>query len=142
MRKRAGVVFLVMLAAISLIACGGASDPTGPQAVYEAHIEARNAYDMEAALLYVAEDAVFDTAFGTYTGTEEITVFLQDSFDTLFQTELLDVEVDGNTVTATEDIVTDHGDIPDLKSETVVEDGLIVSYTLEFPCVPGLEQCD
>jgi ketosteroid isomerase-like protein len=135
------MMVLAAVGLVSLTACSVQQEPTGPQEVLEAHIEAKNAYDMDAALSFVADDAVFDTAFGDYTGKAEITEFLQDEFDRLVQTELSDVEVNGDLVTAKATLEWGTSN-PRMESETIVQDGRITSYRLFFPCNPVLEDCD
>lgn len=140
MFKRHLPVVLIVLA-VALAACGGGQTATDPLSVFEAHIEARNAYDLDGALSMVADDAVFDTPFGQYTGKEEITVFLEDTFASEFQTTLEEPTVEGDTLTVIEN-VTREREIPnELESETVIVDGKITSYTLDYTCSPVIPGC-
>ncbi len=74
-----------------------------PVAVLNGFNEARNAHDLERAMSFIADDAVFDYepplfGAGHLAGKQEIRSFLQRQIDDNIHVEVSDLAVSGNTV--------------------------------------------
>ena len=124
MKKTALAIFL--MATLMLTACGGSSP--GTQEVYEAHSAAMDNGDLEEALKYIDDDAVFTVPIGIVEGKEEIKGFLQESLDGGSAATTENCVVDGSLLNC--DFSIDFGPIKvrgDL--EVTVKKGLITAYT-------------
>jgi hypothetical protein len=141
--KKTATWLAVLLAAAQLIACRVGPPPQDPHGVWEAFLKAMNAHDLDTAMSFVADDAVFDTVYGDAAGEQEIRAFLASFFDQDAHTVLQDVRVAGSVVSATEQVTSAEGELLfTLEGEVIVEGGKIKSYHLFYPCNPILEDCE
>jgi predicted SnoaL-like aldol condensation-catalyzing enzyme len=140
-RKKKRKMKRLIIAAIAvmtlLAACqSGGSQPTNPAAVMDAYTAAINAHDLEKALSYVADDAVYDRPAGAFNGKEEVRGFIEDLFARNVQVELIgERTVDGERVTWKSRVMIDDPENPGVRleiinnSESIVRDGKIVKHT-------------
>ncbi|HEX9924855.1 MAG TPA: nuclear transport factor 2 family protein, partial [Anaerolineae bacterium] len=106
-------------------------------AVMDAYTAAINAHDVEAALSYVADDAVYDRSVGAFNGKEEVRGFIQGIIDRNVHVELIgERTVDGERVTWQSRVMLDDPANPGgpqievrNNSESIVRDGKIVMHT-------------
>jgi limonene-1,2-epoxide hydrolase len=129
---------VLTVAVISLlIACQSTTpEPMDPTRVIDEYIAAINAHDVEKALQFVAEDAVYSPEGNQIKGKEEIRQFIEDNLAQLVSVERVgEYKVDGERVSWTErglfknpfpggtpiEVVTD--------LEAIVQNGKIVSLT-------------
>ena len=132
---------IVVIAVLTLlVACqsggGGSDQPTDPAAVMDAYTAAINAHDVEKALSYVADDAVYDRSVGGFNGKEEVRGFIEGLFARNVQVELIgERTVDGERVTWQSRVMIDDPENPGTRleiinnSESIVRDGKIVKHT-------------
>ena len=134
--------FLILLVLGSLLlagcqAAGSNSEPTDPAAVMDAYAAAINAHDVEKALSYVADDAVYDRAVGGFNGKEEVRVFIESIIARNVQVSVVgERQVDGERVTWRSRVMLDDPENPggpqienNLNSESIVRNGKIVMHT-------------
>jgi ketosteroid isomerase-like protein len=134
------LVMILWVAALALIVtgCGGGGRPTDPAGVMDAYTDAINAGDVELALSYVAEDAVYDRPGGQFVGKAEVRGFVEDLIARNVEVELIgERAVDGDTVTWTSHVTIDDPENPGTRldltnnSLSVVQNGLIVQHTAQ-----------
>jgi hypothetical protein len=80
MQSKNCFTFLILLSLIGLLtACQSASETAAmdPAAVMDAYTAAINAHDIEAALAFVADDAVYERPTGQFKGKAEIRGFIE-----------------------------------------------------------------
>jgi uncharacterized protein (TIGR02246 family) len=128
------MILLVVLVLLLALPVALHAQETDPEAVVTAVFEAMNAGDVETALSYYADDAVFDVVpFSTHTGKEEIRAYFEEAAALNAATEYENLQVEGDTVTMTAWYTDD-----DLRAiglnlegieEITVQDGKIVSET-------------
>ena len=83
-----------------LMACGGANVSISPNEVMNAYTAAINAGDVEKALSYVDDNAVYSRPVGKFTGKAEVRTFVQDLVTRKAKIELLGQRtVQGENVT-------------------------------------------
>jgi hypothetical protein len=131
-------LILLTVAVISLlVACQSTTpEPIDPTTVVDEYIAAINAHDVEKALQFVAEDAVYSPEGNQIKGKEEIRQFIEDNLAQLVSVERVgEYKVDGERVSWTEHGLfknpfpggTPIGVVTDL--EAIVQNGKIVSLT-------------
>lgn len=133
------IVMLSLIVIIALLtACQSATSgqPTDPAAVMDAYTEAINAHDVEKALSYVADDAVYERPNGAFNGKAEIRNFVEDLVARNVHVELIgERQVDGEQVTWHSRVMIDDPENPDgpqmelrNDSTSIVRDGKIVRH--------------
>src|SRR5262245_22383521 len=90
------VVVVVMLIMASQSALAQATDPLS---VMKASLEALNARNVEVAVATFADDAVFTTATGSFTGKDQIRRAIMADVANHVQIEATDFQVAGDNVT-------------------------------------------
>jgi hypothetical protein len=136
MFKRSFVGFAFMLA-MWLVGCAAASQPTDPAAVMDAYTVAINAGDVEKALSFVADDAVYNRPAGQFKGKAEIRKFVQDLITRKSRVELVgERKVQGERVTWVSRVTQMDPQNPSAppttimnNSESIVRNGKIVTHT-------------
>lgn len=133
------LAFMVLFAAFLLAGCQSTTStrPTDPAAVMDAYTAAINAHDVEAALAYVADDAVYNRPTGQFTGKEQIRGFIESLIARNVRVELVgERQVQGDRVTWTSRVFLSDPENPDgppleivNNSESVVQNGKIVSHS-------------
>lgn len=134
------IISLIVVAAF-LTACQSATSnqPTDPAAVMDAYTEAINAHDVEKALSYVADDAMYDRPNGAFNGKAEIRTFVEGLIARNVHVELIgERQVDGEVVTWHSRVMLDDPENPDgpqleirNNSTSVVRNGKIVHHMAE-----------
>lgn len=129
----------IIIVMIVLVSCQPTTvgQPTDPATVMDAYTAAINAHDVETALSYVADDAVYSRPTGDFKGKEEIRQFIEDIIARNVQVELFGQrQVDGERVTWQSRVRLDDPQNPGgpqleivNNSESIVRDGKIVSHT-------------
>jgi SnoaL-like domain len=111
-------------------------EPPDPTAVIDQYIAAINAHDVEGALQFVAEDAVYRPDGDEIQGKSEIRKFIEDNVAQLVSVERVgEYKVDGEQVDWTEHGVFKNpfGQGPNIEVvvnlEAVVREGKIISLT-------------
>jgi hypothetical protein len=111
-------------------------EPPDPTTVIDKYIAAIDAHDVEAALQFVAEDAVYRPEGDEIKGKSEIRKFIEDNVAQLVSVERVgEYKVDGEQVDWTEHGVFKNpfGQGPNIEVvmniEAVVRDGKIISLT-------------
>jgi limonene-1,2-epoxide hydrolase len=135
--KRFITLITIMLVLVVSCQSGSATQPADPAAVMDAYTAAINAHDVEAALSYVADDAVYDRSVGAFNGKEEVRGFIQGIIDRNVHVELIgERTVDGERVTWQSRVMLDDPANPGgpqievrNNSESIVRDGKIVMHT-------------
>jgi ketosteroid isomerase-like protein len=134
------VTVVVAVLALPAVLYAQAADPVEVVATL---YEAVNAGDIEVALALYSDDSVIYLAVappgmpGTYTGKEEIRIWIENEVATNSKFILRDTEVDGTTVVATtsvaDDILRSFG-LPRLvqRDEFTIEEGKITARTIAF----------
>jgi hypothetical protein len=134
-------IFTTIVMMIILVACqaGGenSSQPAGPAAVMDAYAAAINAHDVEKALSYVADDAVYDRSAGNFNGKDEVRTFVEGIIGRNVQVSVVgERQVDGERVSWKSQVMLDDPENPNgpqlkilLNSESIVRNGKIVSHT-------------
>jgi hypothetical protein len=94
------LIGLVLVLATLLVACAASSQPMDPAAVMDAYTAAINAGDVEKALSFVADDAVYTRPAGQFKGKAEVRKFVQDLVTRKTKVELVGTRtVQGERVT-------------------------------------------
>lgn len=127
---------LIVVLTILLSACGSQS-PNDPAAVMDAYTAAINAHDVEAALQYVADDAVYERPTGQFTGKAEVRSFIEGLIAQNVQVELIGERmVDGEKVTWQSQVTLTDPQNPGgpplvilNNSESIIRDGKIIFHT-------------
>lgn len=127
---------LLAVPILLLTACGGQS-PSDPAAVMDAYTAAINAHDVEAALQYVADDAVYDRPTGQFTSKDEVRTFIEGLIAQDVHVELIGARtVDGEKVTWHSQVTLKDPQNPGgpplvirNNSESIVRDGKIIFHT-------------
>jgi len=136
MHKHSLVGLGLMLAAL-LVACAATSQPTDPAAVMDAYTAAINAGDVEKALSFVADEAVYNRPSGQFKGKAEIRKFVQDLVTRKSRVELVgERKVQGERVTWVSHVTQIDPQNPNAppttimnNSESIVRNGKIVTHT-------------
>ncbi len=123
--KSPTVVLMSMLVTLLASACASTQPITEPIAVIEAFEEALNDGDLDTAMSFVADDAIFVVG-SLYTGKTEITELYQELLGVGYQSELSDLRADGDKVSWTEEATMSVG-AHEHQLEAVVQEGMIVS---------------
>jgi hypothetical protein len=114
----------------------GAAQPLGPAAVIDAYTAAINAHDVEAALAFVADDAVYLRPGGRFVGKDEVRGFIEGLVAQRAAIELVgERQVFRNYVSWSSRVSLYDPDRPDAPptvlqnlSESIVVDGQIVFH--------------
>jgi len=124
---------------VLLAACqsgGSSSQPTDPAAVMDAYTEAINAHDVEKALSFLADDAVYDRSAGAFNGKSEVRQFVEGIIARDVQVGVIgERTVDGEHVSWQSRVMIDDPQNPGtrleviLNSESIVRNGKIVQHT-------------
>ena len=134
------IIIISLFVVIALLAaCQSATSgqPTDPAAVMDAYTEAINAHDVERALSYVADDAVYERPGGAFNGKAEVRTFVEGIIARDVHVELIgEREVNGEEVTWQSRVTIDDPENPDgpqlelvNNSASIVRDGKIVMHT-------------
>ena len=126
------LVIAVIAVMTLLVACqsGGSDQPTDPAAVMDAYTAAINAHDVEKALSYVADDAVYHRPAGDFNGKGEIRGFIEGLIARNVKVELIGQRaVEGERVTWQSHVTLENPaqDIMN-NSESIVRNGKIVMH--------------
>ncbi|HAV77687.1 MAG TPA: hypothetical protein DCX53_10080, partial [Anaerolineae bacterium] len=124
-------LYILIVALMILLTACGSQSPTDPAAVMDAYTAAINAHDVEAALLLVADDAVYDRPSGQFTGKEEVRTFIEGLIAQDVHVELIgERTVNGEKVTWQSQVTLKDLQNPDgppivllNNSESIVRDG-------------------
>jgi len=128
--SRRVVLILGMLLTLQASACASNRPVTEPVEVVEAFNDEMNAGDLDAAMNFIAEDAVFKIV-QTFSGKSEIRDMLQEEIDNGMQAEIIDIRAEGDRVFWT--LLVDFGAGKDEWSyDGIVQDGLIVSVVFDL----------
>jgi len=106
-------------------------DPAG---IISAYFMAVNAKDLDTAMTFVADDAVFSVggpAGGIKTGKDEIRAWLQSEVDRGITFEMSNVQVTGDKVTMAFKVFLNNRQVGEGVREAIVEDGKITSFQEE-----------
>jgi len=123
-------IMLSMLAAPAAVS----AQPVDPAEVIDAYTAAINAHDVEGALTYVADSAVYVRPGGQFIWKEEIRGFIEGLIAQNVRVELVgERQVEGDRVSWTSRVYLDDPANPGAgprqnRSESVVRDGLIVFH--------------
>lgn len=122
-----------------LSACqsGAAQQPMDPAAVMEAYTAAINNHDVERALAFVADDAVYHRPTGEFRGKAQIRTFIEDLVARNVRVEVVgERRVEGERVMWESRVFLNDPNNPNgpqleirNASESIVRDGKIVSHT-------------
>lgn len=134
MNRKLYALFIVLILMINACQAGG---PTNPAAVMDAYTAAINAHDVEAALQYVADDAVYERPTGQFQGKDEVRTFIENLIAQDVHVELLgERTVEGEKVTWMSQVTLKDPQNPDASptvivnnSESIVRDGKIIFHT-------------
>ena len=126
--KSPTVVLMSMLVTLLASACASTQPITEPVAVIEAFYEALNDGDLDTAMSFVADDARFIIDI-LYAGKAEIRDFFREDLDVGSHYEFSDLRADGEEVSWTAKATIGAITYED-PYEAVVQEGMIVSYTL------------
>ena len=130
------LVVLLIVVTTLLTACqsgGGSSQPTDPAAVMDAYTAAINAHDVEGALSYVADNAVYHRPAGDFNGKEEVRGFIEGLVARNVKVELIgERTVDGERVSWQSHVTLENPaqEITN-NSESIVRDGKIVMHSAQ-----------
>ena len=120
-----------MLVTLLVSACASAEPITEPVAIIEAFYEALNDGDLDTAMGFIDDDASFIIRGGptstTYTEAVEVQDYLQQVIDRNSQHELIDLMLEGDTVSWVLNVTNTLGKSSGIE-EAVVQDGKIVSF--------------
>jgi hypothetical protein len=127
---------LAVLAVIWMAPAPVSAQPMDPAAVIDAYTAAINAHDLEAALAFVSDDAVYMRPAGRYVGIAEVAEFIDGLIQQQVRIELIgERQVLRNYVTWTSRVtLTDpmNPNAPPMvltnQSESIVRDGKIVFH--------------
>jgi hypothetical protein len=98
------LILLTVVVISLLVACQSTTpEPIDPTSVIDAYIAAINAHDVEKALQFVANDAVYSPQGNQIKGKSEIRKFIEDNMTQLIRVERVgEYKVDGERVSWTE----------------------------------------
>ena len=77
---------------------GGAGSATDPAAVIKGFDAAQNAKNIDTAMTFVADDAVFNTPTGNFTGKDQVRKWVEDQVKSNDKVESFDFQVTGEKV--------------------------------------------
>ncbi len=126
--KSPPVVLMSMLVTLLGSACASTQPITEPVAVIEAFEDALNDGDLDTAMSFVADDAIFVVG-SLYTGKTEITELYRELLGVGYQSELSDLRGDGDKVSWEGRLTIGGSVITDLH-EAVVMEGMIETYNI------------
>jgi hypothetical protein len=142
-------LLIIALAVISVAACGPAQAPavgptaipptqaptnapaTDPASVVKAVHDAMNVQNLDAAMAFIADDAVFKHAppsGATLTGKAAIRVWVKRQVDTKTLAEIGDVKVNGDTVTFTAKVTRGGAPLASAHGEITVKNSKIILW--------------
>jgi hypothetical protein len=128
-------IILWLVSLVLFVSCqagpAGGGQPTDPAAVMDAYTAAINAGDVEGALKFVAEDAVYDRPAGQFQGKEQVRGFVEGLIARQAKVELLgERQVDGERVSWSSRVtLTNPDQVLMNNSESIVRNGLIVMHS-------------
>lgn len=133
------IILFLLLGACQSETTPAAQEPLDPAAVTDAYTTAINAHDVEAALSYVADDAVYTRPAGTFEGKEQIRGFIEGLVAQNVRVELIgERQVEGELVRWMSQVTLSDPDNPDASpteivnnSQSTVRNGLIVAHSAE-----------
>jgi len=101
--------------------------PTTPEAVVQAYYDALTAEQLDTALAFVADDAIFFNPIGLFSGAAEIREHLQNEVIGSLTFDLSNLQADGGKVTYAYEVI-QNGSTVDVGTDglTVVQNGKIV----------------
>jgi ketosteroid isomerase-like protein len=121
-----GIVFL--LVSVVAPACGATQPITDPASVIEVFYEALNAGDVDGAMAFVADDALFVVG-GVFKGKAQIREFVQGGVDRHAQYELTNLQAEGDTATWLLSAREDFRGFDENSIEAVVQEGKITKLS-------------
>ena len=127
---------LLITSIAAVVACRGAGEPKDPAAVIDAYTKAINAHNVEEALKFVDDNAVYMRPAGQFTGKAEVRTFIEGLVQQKVRIELVGQrQVSGERVTWTSRVFLTDPANPNApprevrnQSESVVRNGKIVSH--------------
>lgn len=136
-RSLISLVVIIVLALLVSCQSTTSGQPTDPAAVMDAYTAAINAHDVEKALSYVADDAVYDRPTGQFNGKEETRGFIEGLVARNVKVELVgERQVDGERVSWSSHVTLADPENPNgppveimNNSQSIVRNGKIVSHT-------------
>lgn len=128
----AGLLAFVLFGIFGMLAAGGLSaapvtQAEDPSAIVQAYYDAYNSKDVETAVLYIAEDAVFINPVGTFTGAAAIKAHLATLVNDGLTFDLSDFKNDNGRVQYAYKVLI-NGEVVETGTDglTIVKDGKII----------------